>query len=505
MESFVLEMKAITKRFPGVVANKQVTIQVKPGEIHGLVGENGAGKSTLLKVLNGLYPHGSYEGAIVLNGKEMSFKSPHDAQSKGIGFVPQEINVLENLTVSENIWVGNLTKGSRTKEIVSFARVHRTAQELLDTHNIRLSCRAVVKSLSVGQKQLLMIARALSKNPHVLILDEPTSSLTQDQVDNLFSIMRQLKERGTSIIFVTHKIDEILAITDRVSVMCDGRSISTYSHEEYDTDRIISDMIGRKIETLYPTRTGTPGEEVLRVENLAVAHPKIRDRHLVRDINFTLKKGEVLGFAGLIGAGRSEVLSAVYGSLPKSRGDLFINGTKVVIESEHDAIRNGISMVSEDRKRDGLMFLQDIKRNISINNLRAVSTLGTIRGRREAEKAGKYFKQLAIRAPSIGTNVVALSGGNQQKVVIGRALNIDPLIILLDEPTKGIDVGSKNEIYNIINELSAMGVSIVMVSSELPELLAMCDRFVVMANGTISREFMKSEADEVSIMRAATV
>jgi ABC-type sugar transport system ATPase subunit len=505
MESFVLEMREITKRFPGITANKQVSLRVRPGEIHGLVGENGAGKSTLLKVLNGIYPHGSYEGAILLNGREMSFKSPHDAQVKGIGFVPQEINVLENLTVSENIFVGNLTKGSALKEVVSFARLHRMAQELLDRNKISLKARVLVKTLSVGQKQLLMIARALSKDPHVLILDEPTSSLTLDQVDNLFAIMRQLTARGTSIVFVTHKINEILQITDRVSVMCDGRSISTFSREEYDPDRIITDMIGRTIETLYPTRTTVPGAEILRVEGLAVDHPKIRDTYLVRDINFSLRKGEVLGFAGLIGAGRSEVLSAVYGTLKKASGDVFIDGKKVTIHSEHDAIRNGISMVSEDRKKDGLMFLQDIKRNISINNLRAVSTLGCVRRGREAEKAGKYFKQLAIRAPGIGTNVLSLSGGNQQKVVIGRALNIDPIIILLDEPTKGIDVGSKNEIYTIINDLSAMGVSIVMVSSELPELLAMCDRFVVMANGTISSEFTKSEANEVSIMKAATV
>jgi ABC-type sugar transport system ATPase subunit len=505
MESYVLEMRDITKRFPGITANKRVNLRVRPGEIHGLVGENGAGKSTLLKVLNGIHPHGSYEGAILLNGQEMSFRSPHDAQGKGIGFVPQEINVLENLSVSENIFVGNLTRGSAMKGVVSFARVHRMAQELLDRNKINLRARVLVKSLSVGQKQLLMIARALSKDPKVLILDEPTSSLTLDQVDNLFAIMRQLTERGTSIVFVTHKINEILQITDRVSVMCDGRSISTFSREEYHPDTIITDMIGRTIETLYPTRSTVPGGEVLRVVNLAVDHPKIRDTYLVRDISFSLKKGEVLGFAGLIGAGRSEVLGAVYGTLKKASGEVFVNGKKVAIQSEHDAIRNGISMVSEDRKKDGLMFLQDIKGNISVNNLRAVSTLGCVRKAKEAENAGKYFRQLAIRAPSIATSVLALSGGNQQKVVIGRALNIDPLIILLDEPTKGIDVGSKNEIYTIINELSAQGVSIVMVSSELPELLAMCDRFVVMANGTISREFTKSEADEVGIMRAATV
>jgi ABC-type sugar transport system ATPase subunit len=368
-----------------------------------------------------------------------------------------------------------------------------------------LSAKALVRPLSVGQKQLLMIARALSKNPRVLILDEPTSSLTLDQVDNLFDIMRHLKDKGTSLVFVTHKIDEIFKVTDRVSIMCDGRYVSTFSRDEYDENRIITDMIGRKIDTLYPKRSTPVGDEVLRVENLSVDHPKILDKFLVKDISFDLRQGEVLGFAGLIGAGRSEVLSAIYGSLKKKTGDIYIKGKKVSISCESDAISNGISMVTEDRKKDGLMFLQNIRQNITINNLSEISRASFLQRGKESARATRFFKQLNVKAPGIFTSVLALSGGNQQKVVIGRALNTEPLIILLDEPTKGIDVGSKSEIYGIINSLSEMGVSIIMVSSELPELLAMCDRFVVMANGTISKILPKHEADELSIMKAATV
>ena len=503
MENYILELKDITKRFPGVVANKQVNISVKLGEIHGLVGENGAGKSTLLKILNGIYPQGTFEGKIFLDGSEVSFHSPYDAQLKGIGFVPQEINVLDDLSVSENIFVGRLNDKSNQKAFVLYSSLHRRAEKLLEENKISLNPRSIVKTLNVGQKQLLMIARALSKTPRVLILDEPTSSLTLDQVENLFTIMKHFRDRGTSIIFVTHKIGEIMRITDRVSVMCDGRHVSTLNRNEYDADRLIVDMIGRKIETLYPKRNTIPGEEVLRVENLSVPHPKIRDRYLIRNVNFSLRKGEVLGFAGLIGAGRSEVLNAIYGSFKRKSGDIYVNQKKVVINREVDAIKNGISIVTEDRKKDGLMFLQNVMKNMTISNLRTIASGVFIGRRKEIGRAEVLFKELKIKAPGVLTSVLSLSGGNQQKVVIGRALDTEPLIILLDEPTKGIDVGSKSEIYSIINALSERGVSIIMVSSELPELLAMCDRFVVMAGGTVSRVFSKEEASEVALMKAA--
>jgi len=504
MESYSLEAVNITKKFPGVIANKNVMLKVKRNEIHGLIGENGAGKSTLLKILNGWYPYGTFEGQILIDGKNVEFHSPHDAQLKGIGFVPQEINILDNLSVAENIFVGNLTQKNRNISWVSFKNVNEMTGKLLEKNQIDLDPTAYARSLSVGQKQLLMVARALSKNPKVLILDEPTTSLTMTEVDNLFNVLRRLKEKGTSIIFVTHKLAEIMEITDKVTILRDGYNISSYGKEQYDREKIITDMVGRKIENMYPKRHVHIGEEVLRVENLTVEHPKILKRNLIENISFSLRKGEVLGLAGLIGAGRTEVLNALFGVSGYSSGKIIRNGKEVVIRNEIDAINHGFAMVTEDRKKDGLLFCTNIKRNLTINNFKAISSKGFIKTSLEKIRADRYFKLMGIKAPDMDTDVLALSGGNQQKVVIGRALNTKPEILLLDEPTKGIDVGSKNDIYNIINDLMKMGMSIIMVSSELPELMEMCDRFIVMANGTVTGEFIKEEVNENKIMIAAT-
>lgn len=500
----MLEARNITKRFPGVTANENVSLSISKGEIHGLIGENGAGKSTLLKMLNGIYPAGTFEGEIYLDGTRIEFHSPYDAQAKGIGFVPQEINVLDNLTVAENIFVGNMSGHSGKGMIVSFNKVYRLAEELLQKYNMDLNPRTYVRMLSIGQKQLLMVARALSKDPKVLILDEPTTSLTLPEVENLFKMVRALKDNGKSIIFVTHKLAEIMEITDMVTILRDGHNISTYGKEEYDREVIVSDMIGRKITTMYPRRNTEIGEEVLRIENLTVEHPRIQNRNLIENVSFSLRKGEVLGLAGLIGAGRTEVLSTIYGMYRKKTGRIIMNGVEVNIRNEEDAMKNGISLVTEDRKKDGLLFLSGIKGNLTINNLKNICRRGIINRKLEEARALKYFKQMRVKAPGIETSVLALSGGNQQKVVIGRALNTEPAIILLDEPTKGIDVGSKNEIYNLINDLVGIGVSIIMVSSELPELMEMCDRFIVMANGTVVAEMSKEEVSEKDIMLAAT-
>lgn len=504
MDNYVLEAVNITKKFPGVTANENVTIRVKKGEIHGLIGENGAGKSTLLKILNGLYPHGTYDGEIRMNGSAVAFSSPHDAMVKGIGFVPQEINVLDNLTVGENIFVGDWKAGSGTRVGVSFRQIFAKTEGFLRRSNICLDPAQKVSMLSVGQKQLLMVARALVKDPEVLILDEPTSSLTLDEVDNLFRILRELKGKGTSIIFVTHKLEEIMEITDTVTILRDGHNICTYERDGYDRDKIITGMVGRQITNLYPKRDTQIGEEILRVENLTVEHPRIMNRNVVENVSFSLRKNEVLGIAGLIGAGRTETLRAIYGADRRKGGRIEKNGKEVRINCVKDAIQNGISMVTEDRKKDGLLFLTSIKNNLVINNLKGVSGRGWIKPRVEGEHTRKYFKQMSIKAPGIETGVIALSGGNQQKVVIGRGLNTNPEILLLDEPTKGVDIGAKNDVYNIINELVAGGVSIIMVSSELPELMEMCDRFIVMANGVITGEFTKETVSEHKIMLAAT-
>jgi len=498
MAQFVLEARNITKDFPGVRALNNVTLSVEKGEILGLIGENGAGKSTILKIINGIYKTGTFEGKIFINGLEVVLHSPHDALIKGIGFVPQEINVMEDLTVAENIFVGHLTE-----EKTSFAKqsqIIKRAAEFLKENKINLNSKTRVKMLSIGQKQLLMIARALSWDPHILILDEPTTALALDDVDNLFEIVLQLKQNGKSIIFVTHKLEEITRLTDRVTILRDGTNIATYPREEYNEGRIVTDMVGRTITSMYPSRSVKIGEELLRVEGLTVAHPKIKNKNLIENVSFSLKKGEVLGLAGLVGAGRTETLSTLFGQYPLTAGKIIIEGRQINIKSESDAIKHGLCLVTEDRKANGLLMLANIKHNIVVTNLKKILNGFFISRKKENEVANNYMSKLSIKAPGTQTMVVNLSGGNQQKVVISKSLNTDPKILLLDEPTKGIDVGSKNEIYNLINILAGMGISIIMVSSELPELLAMCDRFIILAHGTTVGELEKSEATQETVM-----
>ncbi len=498
MSEFVLETKNIEKQFPGVKAVDKVNLQVKKGEIMGLIGENGAGKSTILKVINGIYKADSYHGDVLVNGKKVKFSSPHDALKSGIGFVPQEINVMDDLTVAENIFVGHLN--IKDKVILNPSTINKRAVRLLEENKIDLKPNAHARVLSIGQKQLMMIARALSWKPNVLILDEPTTALSLEDVENLFHIVRDLKSRGTSIVFVTHKLEEIMMLTDSVTILRDGKKISTYEKEQYDKNKIVKDMVGREISDMYPKRSTQIGDEILRVENLTVEHPKIQDRNLIEKLSFHLNKGEVLGIAGLVGSGRSETLSTIFGQYKKKTGKIFINKEEVTISDSSDAIKNGIAMVTEDRKGDGLLMLANIKHNIMISNLQKVIKTFYINKRLEKKVAGEYMETLKIKANNEQVMVVNLSGGNQQKVVLAKVLNSDPKILLLDEPTKGIDVGSKNEIYVLINELIKKGISIIMVSSELPELMAMCDRFVVLAGGRITGEISKEDATQESIM-----
>ena len=503
---YVLEAINITKRFPGVLANDNVCLNVLPGEVLGLIGENGAGKSTILKVLNGIYPHGTYTGTLKLNGNEIKPTSPFDATHMGIGYVPQEINVLKYFSVAENIYMSDLQlqriKGENngSKCFVDFKTMYRATEELLKKNHINLDPHADVRKLSIGQQQMLMIARALATDPKVLILDEPTTSLSNSDVEQLFTVVRKLKEKGVSIIFVTHKLAEIMELTDRVTILRDGKNISTFERKDYDTAKIIHDMIGRDLQNMYPARTVKIGDEVLRVEHLTVAHPYIQNKNLIEDVSFSVKAGEVVGMAGLVGAGRSEVCMAIFGMLPIKSGDIYLYGKKVNIHSTEDAIRHGIGMVSEDRKVYGLNFVWDIRTNIAISNLKSVSSGALVSRRKTNKRVKEYFDSLRIKAPTMGTKVATLSGGNQQKVVIARSLNPDPSIIILDEPTKGIDVGSKNDIYNIINQMAARGVAVVMISSELPELMGMSDRYVVMAEGRVVGELSRDEGTDARIM-----
>ena len=502
MADIMLETKNIIKKFPGVIANSNVNLKINKGEIHGLIGENGAGKSTLLKIITGEYTHGTYEGEILIESKPVVINSTKDAYNMGIRYVPQEINVLNERTVAENIFAPTITTEAKLGMINSASIVNK-AVKLLDENGLLLDPRQIAKKLSIGQKQMLMIARALTGDTKVIILDEPTTSLSEREVKVLFKIVRRLKEKGLGIVFVTHKLTEILELTDRVTILRDGSNVASYGADDYTADKIISDMIGRSVTNMYPGRKVVIGREVLRVENVSVDHPFIQDRNLLEKISFNLNKGEVLGIAGLVGAGRTELMQTLFGKYKCKTGYIYIDERKVKIANERIALKNGIVLVTEDRKKDGLLFGTDIKWNATANKLKKLSRFGFLNGRKIKTEAEEIINKLSIKAPGIKSNVIDLSGGNQQKVVIGRAVNINPKILLLDEPTKGIDVGSKNEIYNLINQLVADGMSIIMVSSELPELLAMCDRFLVMANGRITGELTKEEATEKKIMAYA--
>lgn len=505
MGEYVLEVNNITKVFPGVVANDNVSLNVKKGEIMGLIGENGAGKSTILKIINGIYPAGSYSGEIKINGEVVAPKSPTDAVKLGIGFVAQEVSVFKFQSVPENIFMSDLTLG-KGGFWVSKSALRKKAQELIDDLQLDIDINMDTRRMSIGQQQMLMICKALSSDPKVLILDEPTTSLSEQDVHNLFRVVRRLRDKGTAVIFVTHKMAEIMELTDRVTVLRDGKRITEFSREEYDQDKIIAAMIGREVTNLYPERHVEIGEEVLRAEHVTVDHPYLKGRNLVEDINFTVHAGEVLGFAGLVGAGRSEVLTSIYGFRKlKSGSKVFLNGKQVHIKNPTDAMAKGISLVTEDRKKYGLLFGWNIMKNISITNLKAISSVGPLLSeKKEAARAEVHFKNMRIKAPKMRVLVDTLSGGNQQKVVIARSFNTDPKVLILDEPTKGIDVGSKNEIYQLINEFAAQGLAVIMVSSELPELLNMCDRFIVMAEGKVAGELSKEEANETSVMKLAT-
>jgi ribose transport system ATP-binding protein len=499
---FALEMNQITKNFGGVKALTDVTIQVKRGEIHCLVGENGAGKSTLMKILAGVYPANTYSGDISLEGKKLSFFSPHDAKVKGIGFVPQEISVIEELSVAENIFVGHLNPSRGA--LVHFGRLYARAGTLLKSGGMELDPRATISSLNSSQRQLVMIARALSSNPLILILDEPTSALTQKETENLFRIIRHLQKQGGTIILSTHKLEEVMEISDRITVLRDGRVASCIERGQLSQADIITAMVGRKMENLFPSRKSEIGcESVLQVESLTVPHPRIRNRNLVEDINFSVRRGEILGIAGLVGSGRSVIMNSLCGRFPHS-GRVLIDGRPTRINTPQLAKIAGIGLITEDRKRDGLLFNFTIRENVTLSNLPAISSWQIIRPRQERSVVSDFMKKLTIRAPSAATMVGKLSGGNQQKVLFAKALMAGPKVLLLDEPTKGVDVGTKFEIYKLMFELATQGVSLVLTSSELPELIAMCDRFLVLQNGKIKDRFTKAEGSVNRIMQAAT-
>jgi ABC-type sugar transport system ATPase subunit len=497
----VLEMRGITKEFPGVRALDDVTLQVRRGHIHALLGENGAGKSTLMKILDGVYPAGTFQGEMMLAGVAIQLHSPHDAQRKGIGYVPQEITVIEGLTVAENIFVGHwVDRGV----LVSFRNLFARATQFLKQININLDPHRLVSSLNASQRQLVMIARAMSTNPSVLILDESTACLTQDEADNLFRILRLLQQQGVTSLISTHKLSEVFDLADRATVMRDGAVVAHFDRSQFNEDDIVSAMIGRKIENFYPARdSAVRQDEVLRVENLTVPHPHIANKNVVEAVSFAVRRGEILGIGGLVGSGRSEIVNALYGRLPCS-GRIFIEGREVKIRNPRDAKNRGIGLLTEERKQDGLLFNFAIRENVTLHSLESVSRFRVLDRKRETQLANDYKERLAIRAPSVATSVSTLSGGNQQKVVLAKVLLPKPKVLLLDEPTKGVDVGAKNEIYKLMMDLVRQGIALVVISSELPELLALCDRFIVLTRGKLADQFAKAEASEHRLMLAAT-
>jgi ABC-type sugar transport system ATPase subunit len=502
MEDLVLRMSGITKRFYSVIALEGVDLDLRRGEIHALVGENGAGKSTLMKILSGSFPSSAYEGSIEVEGKRVSFHSTHDAERAGIEMIYQEISLNADMSVGENIFLGNLPR-RRVRAFVDWKKTMRLASEALGRVGLDVNPMEVVRRLSTSQQQLLCIAKALYRHPRILVLDEPTSALTGTEANTLMEIISRLRTEGISSIYISHKLDEVFEIADRVTVLRDGHVISTTARAEVHPEKVIEDMVGRKIETMYPKVKIALGAEVLRVEGFTVAS-RIPGKNIVEDVSFGVRAGEILGLGGLVGSGRSELVNAIFGSSGRLAGSVFIEGKQVDLKSPEDAIRHRMGLLTEDRRASGFVGTMNIRENSSLASFEQIFGRIFARGAAERKLAQSYFRQLNVRAPGIETSILSLSGGNQQKVVLAKWLMTGVRILFLDEPTRGIDVGAKVEIYSIMTELARDGVAIIMISSELPELLAMCDRFVILAKGKSNGEFGCEEISDTLFMKAAT-
>lgn len=503
----ILEAESITKEFSGVIALKNVSFSVRSGEIHGLCGENGAGKSTLIKVLSGLYGDDTFSGHVTIKGQRQTFKTIRDAQKAGIAVIYQELSLIPEMTIGENIFLGR--EPSRFG-FVDWDQVYARSKVILDKVGLKVNPREKVKFLGIGQQQLVEIAKALSLEAGILILDEPTSALSESEVQNLIRVLHDLRKQGVSCIFISHKFAEIFALCDRVTILRDGQSIATHDLNapesvRVDEKHLIREMVGRELRELFPKSLGAPGPVRYEVKNYFVKHPKWEGRYLLSDVSFSVRQGEILGIAGLMGAGRSELLMSLFGAMPMARhGEIYLDGQKALFNGPDEAIDGGLALVTEDRKRLGLILSDTVRNNITLSSLRQLAALGVINQADEVKSAQDRMKEMRVKATSCETIVGTLSGGNQQKVVLSRWMMTKPKVLFLDEPTRGIDVGARAEIYGIIRKLAAEGLAVVMVSSELPELLGMSDRIVVMANGKLSHDLKASEATQESIMALAT-
>ncbi len=501
----ILEMKNITKTFPGVKALSNVSFQVEQGEIHCLVGENGAGKSTLMKVLSGVYPHGSYSGEIIFSGQEQKFASIRDSERAGIAIIYQELALVPELTVYENIFLGNEIKKGIT---IDWNETIKRSVDALHKVKLNVNPATQVKNLGVGKQQLVEIAKALSKDVKLLILDEPTAALNEDDSENLLQLIRELKEHGVTSVLISHKLREVIAIADKVTVLRDGQTIVTLdaTKGQVTETALIKNMVGREITNIYPPRERVVTDEVvLEVKNWGAYDPAL-GRTILQDVNFNVKKGEIVGFAGLMGSGRTELALSLFGNSKgyKIHGDVYVKGKKVQFNLPESAIRSGIAYATEDRKAAGLILIQDVKQNITLANLRKIASNAVVNNNAEIKIAEEYRKSLNIKTPSIEQKVVNLSGGNQQKVSVAKWLFVGPDVLILDEPTRGIDVGAKFEIYTIMAGLVQQGMSIIMISSELPEVLGMSDRVYVVSAGRIAGELPIEQATQENIMALAT-
>ena len=494
MGDVILTMKGIDKSFPGVHALDHVDLEVRKGEVHALMGENGAGKSTLMKVLTGIYSKDS--GTITYEGREVEFHNPREAQEAGIVIVHQELNMMGHLTVAQNIFIG---REPRSGLFIRDAAMNTEARKLFQQLNIEIDPRETMSNLTVAKQQMCEIAKAISHEAKVIIFDEPTAALTETEIDQLFVIIRDLRAKGYGIVYISHRMDEIKRITDRVSVMRDGQYIGTLITEECSKEDIINMMVGRVIYEEPKTESHCPPDApvMLKVEHLNAGR-------MVQDVSFEVRKGEILGFAGLVGAGRTETARALFGADPKESGDIYINGKKVEIHSPKDAVEAGLSYLSEDRKRFGVVLKKSITENSTLATLQEYTSGAFIDKPKEARVTQKYVDALKTKTPSIEQLVMNLSGGNQQKVVIAKWLVNDSQIMIFDEPTRGIDVGAKQEIYELMNQLAESGKAIIMISSEMTEILRMSDRVLVMCEGKKTGELDISEATQEKIMNLAT-
>jgi len=506
MNTSILEMKNITKEFPGVKALNNVSFQVAEREIHCLVGENGAGKSTLMKVLSGVYPHGEYTGDIIFNGEVQHFSSISDSEKAGIAIIYQELALVPELTVYENIFLGHEIKSGL---VVNWNETIKRAGDMLKKVGLNINPALKVKDLGVGKQQLIEIAKALSKDVKLLILDEPTAALNETDSENLLNLLRGLRDHGVTCILISHKLKEVIEIADVVTVLRDGQTICTLDARKGEVSQnvLIKHMVGREIDNIYPHRDRRPpGEVMLEVKNWSAYDPNL-GRNIFKNVNFNVRKGEIVGFSGLMGSGRTELALSLFGNPLgyQVSGELYIKGEKKQFNHPHDAIEAGMAYATEDRKVSGLILIQDVKQNITIANLKEISSRqGVVNNNAEVKVANEYRANLNIKTPSIEQKVSNLSGGNQQKVSVAKWLFVGPKVLILDEPTRGIDVGAKYEIYTIMTKLVEQGMSIIMISSELPEILGMSDRVYVVSSGKIAGELPIEEATQEKIMHLAT-